>query len=81
MLAPDQLLEALVEGLAGMQVGGRRAVTIPYADLDEAVVDDLGLPANTDLVVIARPLRRALTVAITMSRGWRDVSLTWPRSS
>ena len=44
--------EGLVEGLEGMQVGGRRAVTIPFASLNEQVVADLGLPANTDLVVI-----------------------------
>jgi FKBP-type peptidyl-prolyl cis-trans isomerase len=52
VLSPDQLLEGLVEGLDGMQVGGRRAVTIPYASLSEQVVADLGLPADTDLVVI-----------------------------
>ena len=52
VLSPDQLLEGLVEGLEGMQVGGRRAVTIPFASLGEQVVADLGLPANTDLVVI-----------------------------
>jgi peptidylprolyl isomerase len=52
VLSPDQLLEGLVDGLDGMQVGGRRAVTIPYASLSEQVVADLGLPADTDLVVI-----------------------------
>ena len=52
VLDPDQLLEGLVDGLDGMQVGGRRAVTIPFASLGEQVVADLGLPANTDLVVI-----------------------------
>jgi FKBP-type peptidyl-prolyl cis-trans isomerase len=52
VLSPDQLLEGLVEGLDGMQVGGRRAVTIPYASLSEEVAADLGLPADTDLVVI-----------------------------
>ena len=52
VLSPDQLLEGLVEGLDGMQVGGRRAVTIPFASLSEQVVTDLGLPADTDLVVI-----------------------------
>jgi FKBP-type peptidyl-prolyl cis-trans isomerase len=52
VLSPDQLLEGLVEGLEGMQVGGRRAVTIPFASLNEQVVADLGLPADTDLVVV-----------------------------
>ncbi len=52
VLAPEQLLPGLVEGLEGMQVGGRRAVTIPAATLGEQVVADLGLPADTDLVVI-----------------------------
>jgi FKBP-type peptidyl-prolyl cis-trans isomerase len=52
VLAADQLLPGLVEGLEGMQVGGRRAVTIPFATLGEQVVADLGLPADTDLVVI-----------------------------
>ena len=52
VLDPDQLLEGLVEGLTGIKVGGRRAVTIPYATLDEAVVANLELPADTDLVVI-----------------------------
>jgi FKBP-type peptidyl-prolyl cis-trans isomerase len=52
VLSPDQLLQGLVEGLEGMQVGGRRAVTIPFASLGEQVVADLGLPADTDLVVI-----------------------------
>lgn len=53
VLSPDLLLEALADGLAGMQVGGRRAVTIPHTALDEAVSANLGLPPEADVVVIA----------------------------
>jgi peptidylprolyl isomerase len=54
VVAPGQLLEALVEGLPGMQVGGRRAITIPYGPLfGEEGQQEIGLPAQTDLVVVA----------------------------
>jgi peptidylprolyl isomerase len=53
VLDPDQLLADLADGLAGMKVGGRRAVTIPGTALDEAVATNLGLPPGTDVVVIA----------------------------
>jgi FKBP-type peptidyl-prolyl cis-trans isomerase len=46
VVAPGQLLDGLVEGLPGMQVGGRRAVTIPY---DPA----MGLTPETNVVIIA----------------------------
>jgi FKBP-type peptidyl-prolyl cis-trans isomerase len=52
VLSPEQLMEALADGLAGMQVGGRRAVTIPSAALGEGVAESLGLPADVDVVVI-----------------------------
>jgi FKBP-type peptidyl-prolyl cis-trans isomerase len=52
VVASGQLLPALVEGLPGMKVGGRRAVTIPFADFEANGLADLGLPADTDLVVV-----------------------------
>jgi peptidylprolyl isomerase len=53
VVASGQLLEGLVEGLPGMKVGGRRAVTIPFADLPDGALEQLGVPAETDIVVIA----------------------------
>ncbi|MET0146313.1 MAG: FKBP-type peptidyl-prolyl cis-trans isomerase [Ilumatobacteraceae bacterium] len=48
-LAQGELLEGLVEGLTGMEVGGRRLITLP-AD------ETLGLDPPTNLVVIAELL-------------------------
>jgi peptidylprolyl isomerase len=42
----DDLLPGLAEGLTGMQVGGRRLITLPY---DSA----LGLTPETDVIVVA----------------------------
>ena len=41
-----QLLDGLVEGLPGMQVGGRRAITIPYDP-------NMGLTPETNVLIIA----------------------------
>jgi peptidylprolyl isomerase len=53
VVASGQLLDGLVEGLPGMQVGGRRAVTIPFSTFPEGSLEQLGVPAETDVVVIA----------------------------
>jgi peptidylprolyl isomerase len=48
-----EVLPGLVKGFDGMKVGGRRLVTIPYADaFGEGGQEDLGLPAKTDLVMV-----------------------------
>lgn len=48
-----EVLPGLVKAFEGMKVGGRRLVTIPYAEaFGEAGQEDLGLPAKTDLVVV-----------------------------
>jgi hypothetical protein len=36
-----------------MKVGGRRAVTIPFATFPEGSLSELGVPEETDIVVIA----------------------------
>ena len=46
------MAEGLFEGLKGMKVGGRRMVSIPYAQFDAQSSQQLGLPAQVDLVVI-----------------------------
>lgn len=53
VVASGQLLNGLVEGLPGMKVGGRRAVTIPFATFPEGSLSELGVPEETDIVVIA----------------------------
>ncbi len=46
-------LPGIIEGMTGMQVGGRRQVVIPFADaFGSAGNPDLGLPADTDLVLV-----------------------------
>ncbi|MBA3605998.1 MAG: FKBP-type peptidyl-prolyl cis-trans isomerase [Acidimicrobiia bacterium] len=46
-------LSGLVEGVAGMKVGGRRTVKIPYEQAFGAAGETtLGLPAETDVIVI-----------------------------
>jgi peptidylprolyl isomerase len=52
MVADGQILPALAEKLPGMKVGGRRAVTIPTAAFAANGLTDVGLPPDTDLVVI-----------------------------
>jgi FKBP-type peptidyl-prolyl cis-trans isomerase len=53
VLDRDLLLPALADGLEGMQVGGRRAVTIPQSVLGADIASSLGLPADVNVVVIA----------------------------
>jgi peptidylprolyl isomerase len=53
VLDRNLLLPALADGLEGMQVGGRRAVTIPQSALGADVASSLGLPADVNVVVIA----------------------------
>jgi peptidylprolyl isomerase len=49
----EQMLGGLFEGLEGMKVGGRRVVTIPFEQsFGAAGNEQLGLPAEVDLVVI-----------------------------
>ena len=46
-------LPGLVDGVTGMKVGGRRQLTIPFADAFGADGNsDMKLPASTDLVVV-----------------------------
>jgi peptidylprolyl isomerase len=46
-------LPGLVEGIPGMKVGGRRQLTIPFADaFGTEGNSDMKLPASTDLVVV-----------------------------
>lgn len=44
----------LIEGLAGMRVGGRRVLTIPFDQVFEpAQAAEIGIPEGTDLIVVA----------------------------
>lgn len=53
VLAPSGVLDGLIEGMIGMQVGGRRVLTIPYADaFGDAGQPQIGVPAETDVVII-----------------------------
>lgn len=53
LVAEDELIDGLYEGLLGMQVGGRRIVTIPFEDAWGADGNEgLGLPPSTDLVLV-----------------------------
>ncbi len=46
-------LPGIEAGVEGMQVGGRRQITIPFADaFGDAGNENLGLPASTDLVLV-----------------------------
>ena len=50
--SPDGLI-GLNEGLVGMKVGGRRQISIPFADgWGEGGREELGLPASTDIVLV-----------------------------
>jgi peptidylprolyl isomerase len=52
-LAQGQIPPGLVEAIEGMRVGGRRVATIPAADaFGEQGIPQLGLPANTDIIVV-----------------------------
>ncbi len=49
----ENLLPGLLEGMEGMAVGGRRAITIPPEDgFGEAGNPDAGLPADTDMIFV-----------------------------
>lgn len=49
----ENLLPGLLEGMEGMAVGGRRAITIPPEDgFGEAGSPDAGLPADTDMIFV-----------------------------
>lgn len=49
----DGSLPGIIEGMAGMKVGGRRQMVIPYEDaFGPEGNPDLGVPANTDLVLV-----------------------------
>lgn len=49
----EGLLPGLLEGMDGMAVGGRRAITIPPEDgFGEAGSPDAGLPADTDIILV-----------------------------
>jgi len=47
------MLPGMVEGIVGMRPGGRRAITVPYADaFGDQGMPQMGLPPETDLVII-----------------------------
>ena len=49
----ENMLPGLLEGMEGMAVGGRRAVTIPPEDgFGEAGSPDAGLPPDTDVIFV-----------------------------
>ena len=49
----DTLLPGLLEGMEGMNVGGRRAVTVPPEDgFGEEGNPQGGLPAGTDMIFV-----------------------------
>jgi FKBP-type peptidyl-prolyl cis-trans isomerase len=53
-LTEDAALPGLVEGLAGMKVGGRRVITMPPEDaFGPDGQPTLGLPRDTDFIIVA----------------------------
>ena len=53
LLAEGGSLPGLVEGIPGMKVGGRRQLTIPFADaFGTEGNSEMKLPASTDLIVV-----------------------------
>jgi FKBP-type peptidyl-prolyl cis-trans isomerase/predicted small lipoprotein YifL len=49
----ENLLPGLLEGMEGMAVGGRRAITVPPEDgFGEGGSPDAGLPADTDMIFV-----------------------------
>ena len=53
VMAPSGQMDGMLEGMVGMKVGGRRAITVPYVDaFGEEGFPEAGLPARTDAVVI-----------------------------
>jgi len=54
-MQPDAAIDGLIEGLEGMRVGGMRKISIPPdAAFGLAGNPDIGLPEDTDLIVVAR---------------------------
>lgn len=52
-LVPGAEMSGMITGIEGMQVGGRRAITVPYREaFGERGFPTAGLPARTDVVVI-----------------------------
>ena len=52
-LGAGEVIQGWDLGVAGMKVGGRRILNIPYADaFGEEGNADLGLPAKTDLILV-----------------------------
>lgn len=52
-LVSGATLDGFIEGIAGMKVGGRREITVPYSlAFGDEGNSELGLPEKTDLVVI-----------------------------
>lgn len=52
-LIPGPEMSGMIEGMEGMRVGGRRAITVPYlAAFGENGFPTAGLPAETDVVVV-----------------------------
>ena len=53
-LTSATLADALIEGLVGTKVGGRRQISVPGASAFGGKGDSgLGLPAGTDVVLVA----------------------------
>ncbi len=53
VMAPSGQMDGMLEGMVGMKVGGRRAITVPFVDaFGEEGFPEAGLPARTDAVVI-----------------------------
>jgi peptidylprolyl isomerase len=49
----DDVIPGLVTGMDGMNVGGRREITVPFAQaFGEAGNETLGLPGSTDVVLV-----------------------------
>ncbi len=49
----ENLLPGLLEGMDGMAVGGRRAITVPPEDgFGDDIDPDAGLPADTDMIFL-----------------------------
>jgi FKBP-type peptidyl-prolyl cis-trans isomerase len=49
----DQVLPGLVQGIAGMKVGGRREMTIPFEEaFGEPGNEQVGVPASTDVILV-----------------------------
>lgn len=49
----ENLLPGLLEGMEGMAVGGRRAITVPPEDgFGDDIDPDAGLPADTDMIFL-----------------------------